>query len=153
MSMNGVKKSLPCPLPNAWNGNCLRQRSNHTTINHPGTKRKSKMKNRISQRLIKHLNELRKRALKEKDEEKRRDYWWLYHDAKTIEPEIREMMLKTENQSLLEMMTDYGLTNIILGDQQDNPPPPEDDKDDEKPPDDDDDHDDDIPPRQMGLWD
>ena len=111
------------------------------------------MKHRISLRLIKHLNELRKRALKEKNEEKRRDYWWLYHDAKTIEPEIREMMLKTENQSLLEMMTDYGLTNIILGDQQDNPPPPEDDKDDEKPPDDDDDHDDDIPPRQMGLWD
>ena len=63
------------------------------------------MKNRISLRLIKHLNELRKRALKEKDEDKRRDYWWLYHDAKTIEPEIREMILKSENQTLLEMMS------------------------------------------------
>ena len=113
------------------------------------------MKNRISQQLIKHLKELHKRAIKEKDEEKRRDYWWLYHDARTIEPEIREMILKTENQSLLEMMTHYGLTNILLGDQQDNPPPPpanEDENEEEKPPDDDDDHEDDIPPRQMGLW-
>ena len=115
------------------------------------------MKHRISLRLIKHLNELRKRALKEQNEDKRRDYWWLYYDAKTIEPEIREMILKTENQSLLEMMTYYGLTNILLGDQQDNPPPPsedDEDKDDEKPPDEEnDDHDDDIPPRQLGLWD
>ena len=113
------------------------------------------MKNRISQRLIKHLNELRKRALKEKDEDKRRDYWCLYHDAKTIEPEIREMILKTENQSLLEMMTHYGLTNILLGDQQDNPPPPPPEEEEEptKLDDaDDDDHEDDIPPRQMGLW-
>jgi hypothetical protein len=112
------------------------------------------MKNRISQRLIKHLKELRKRALKEKDEDKRRDYWWLYHDAKTIEPEIREMILKSENQTLLEMMSNYGLTPIILGDQKDNPPPDKEEADDEpQPPDkDDDDHDDDIPPRQMGLW-
>ena len=111
------------------------------------------MKNRISQRLIKHLNELRKRALKEKDEEKRRDYWWLYHDAKTIEPEIREMILKSENQTLLEMMSNYGLTPIILGDQKDNPPPldKEDDDDESQSSDDDDDHEDDIPPRQLGL--
>ena len=109
------------------------------------------MKNRISQRLVKHLNELRKRALKEKDEKLRRDYWWLYHDAKDIEPEIREMILKAENRHLIEMMTDYGVTDTILGDEKDNPPPPEDD-DEEKPPDDDD-HEDDIPPRQMGLWD
>src|SRR5688500_12041719 len=149
MSVNGRKKSPPCPLPNAWNGNCLRLLSNHTTINHIGAKRNTTMKNRISQRLIKHLNELRKRALKEKDEEKRRDYWWLYHDAKTIEPEIREMILKTENQSLLEMMTNYGLTNILLGDQQDNPPPPPVNEDEDEKPPDDDDHEDDIPPRQM----
>jgi hypothetical protein len=113
------------------------------------------MKNRISQRLIKHLNELRKRALKEKDEDKRRDYWWLYHDAKTIEPEIREMILKSENQTLLEMMSNYGLTPIIIGDQKDNPPPPDKEEEDDEPqsPDkDDDDHEDDIPPRQMGLW-
>jgi len=117
------------------------------------------MKNRISQRLIKHLNELRKRALKEKDEEKRRDYWWLYHDARTIEPEIREMMLQAENRNLIEMINYYGLTNIILGDQSDTPPPPpEADKDepksaDDEAPDDDDDHEDDIPPRQLGFWD
>ena len=109
------------------------------------------MKNRISQRPINHQNELRKRALKEKDEKLRKDYWWLYHDAKDIEPEIREMMLKAENRSLLELMTDYGLTHIILEDQKDNPPPPEDEPkvSDEEPPD----HEDDIPPRQMGLWD
>src|SRR5215203_6088029 len=154
MSVNGRKKSLPCLLNGAWIGNCLRRVSNHTTINPIGTKRSTTMKNRISLRLEKHKNELRKRALKEKDEEKRRDYWWLYHDAKTIEPEIREMMLKTENQSLLEMMTDYGLTHIILGDQQDTPPPPPQDDNDEgeDKPSDDDDHDDDIPPRQLGLW-
>ena len=109
------------------------------------------MKNRISQRLMKHQNELRKRALKEKDEKLRKDYWWLYHDAKDIEPEIREMILKAENRSLLEMMTDYGLAPIILEDQKDNPAPQEDEEE-PKPPDDDD-HEDDIPPRQMGLWD
>jgi hypothetical protein len=116
------------------------------------------MKNRISQRLIKHLNELRKRALKEKDEEKRRDYWWLYHDARTIEPEIREMILKSENRTLIEMIEYYGLTNIILGDQQDIPPPPppspeEDDKDEPESADDEATDEDDIPPRQLGLWD
>ena len=117
------------------------------------------MKHRISQRLIKHLNELRKRALKEKDEEKRRDYWWLYHDAKTIEPEIREMILQAEKRHLLEMMIESGLTDTILGDQQDNVPPPREEKDnpppedEPKPPDDDDDHEDDIPPRQKGFWD
>jgi hypothetical protein len=118
------------------------------------------MKIRISQRLIKHLNELRKRAVKEKDNEKRRDYWWLYHDAKTIEPEIREMILKAENRHLIEMIDYYGLKDILLGDQKDIPLPPEDDTkpDDEATPaadessDDDDDHEDDIPPRQLGLW-
>ena len=39
------------------------------------------MKNRISKRLINHMNELRKRAVKEKDEKLRSDYWWLYFDA------------------------------------------------------------------------
>ena len=110
------------------------------------------MKYRISQRLLNHLNELRKRAIKEKDEKRRSDYWWLYFNAKGIETEIREMMLKTENVTLLEMMTNYGLTEIILADQQDNLPPPEDEEE-EKPADDDDDHEDDIPPRQMGFWD
>jgi hypothetical protein len=117
------------------------------------------MKNRISLRLIKHLNELRKRAVKEKDNEKRRDYWWLYHDAKAIEPEIREMILKAENRHLIEMIDFYGLKDILLGDEKDIPPPEEDKDepesgDDEATDDDDnDDHEDDIPPRQLGLWD
>ena len=111
------------------------------------------MKNRISQRLVKHLNELRKRALKELDEKKRRDYWWLYHDARDIEPEIREMILKAENRHLIEMINHYGLTDIILGDEKDNPPPAQDDEEEKPSDDDDDDHEDDIPPRQLGLWD
>ena len=60
------------------------------------------------------------------------------------------MILKAENRHLIEMMTYYGVTDIILGDEKDNPPP--EDKEEPKPPDDDD-HEDDIPPRQMGLWD
>ena len=116
------------------------------------------MKNRISQRLIKHLNELRKRALKEKDEDKRRDYWWLYHDAKTIEPEIREMMLKTEKHTLLEMIIEDGLAHRLLEADKNKPPQEEDEpepSDDEQPkPSDDEppDYDDDIPQRQMGFW-
>src|SRR5687767_7352593 len=97
MSVNGRNKLLPCPLNGAWNGNYLRQRSKRITINQIGMKRKSQMKNRISTRLEHHKNELRKRALKEKDEKLRKDYWWLYHNAADIEPEIREMVLKGEN--------------------------------------------------------
>jgi hypothetical protein len=111
------------------------------------------MKNRISQRLIKHLNELRKRALKEKDEDKRRDYWWLYHDAKAIEPEIREMVLNAENQSMLERVIESGLMPMLLEAEKDKLPPteaePKPSVSDEEPPD----HEDDIPPRQKGLWD
>ena len=94
------------------------------------------MKNRISQRLIHHQNELRKRALKEKDEKLRKDYWWLYYNAKDIEPEIREMVLKAENRSMLERIIESGLIHILLEEEKDNPSPEED-----------------IPPRQMGLWD
>ena len=110
------------------------------------------MKYRISQRLINHLNELRKRAIKEKNEKLRSDYWWLYFNAKGIESEIREMMLKTENVTLIEMMTHYGLTEIILEDQKDIAPE-EDEAEEPKPPVDDDDDDDDIPPQQKKLWD
>ena len=114
------------------------------------------MKNRISQRLLKHQDGLRKRALKEQNEEKRVDYWRLYFDAKDIEPEIREMILKAEKRNLLEMIVETGLVHILLDDENSNPLPPEDDEpkpsdaaDDEPP----DDHEDDIPPRQKGLWD
>ena len=109
------------------------------------------MKNRISLRLINHQNELRKRAIKEKDEKLRSDYWWLYFDAKGIEPEIREMVLKAEKHTLLEMIVETGLAHILLDDEKSNPQPPEDDEpkaSDDEPPD----HDDDIPPRQMSLW-
>ena len=111
------------------------------------------MKNRISQRLINHLNELRKRAIKEKNEKLRGDYWWLYFNAKGIEPEIREMVLKAENRHLLEMIIESGLADSILDDDKNNPPPPEDEEEEKPSDDDDDDHEDDIPPRQMGLWD
>jgi hypothetical protein len=113
------------------------------------------MKNRISLRLEKHKDELRKRALKEQNEEKRRDYWLLYFDAKDIEPEIREMILKAEKHTLLEMIVETGLVHILLDDEKSNPLPPEEDEpkpsepSDDEPPDD---HDDDIPPRQKGLW-
>ena len=111
------------------------------------------MKNRISQRLIKHQNELRKRALKEKDEKLRKDYWWLYHDAKDIEPEIREMVLQAENRTMLERVIESGLMHKLLEAEKNNPPPEDDEPkpsvSDEEPPD----HEDDIPPRQMGLWD
>jgi sugar-specific transcriptional regulator TrmB len=111
------------------------------------------MKYRISQRLQNHLNELRKRAIKEKNEKLRSDYWWLYFNGKGIESEIREMMLKTENVTLIEMMTNYGLTEIILEDQKDIAPPAEDEEEEvSKPPVDDDVNDDDIPPRQKRLW-
>jgi sugar-specific transcriptional regulator TrmB len=107
------------------------------------------MKYRISQRLNNHLNELRKRATKQKDEKLRSDYWWLYFNAKSIESEIREMILKTENVTLIEMMTNYGLTEIILAEQQDIAPAPDDEGEEPKPPVDDDD----IPPRQRRLFD
>ena len=108
------------------------------------------MKYRISQRLLDHLNELRKRAIKEKNEKLRSDYWWLYFNAKGIETEIREMMLKTENVMLLEMMTYYGLTEIILEAQKDIAPA--EDEEEPTPAVDDDVNDEDIPPRQKRFW-
>ena len=111
------------------------------------------MKNRISTRLEQHKNELRKRALKEKDEKLRKDYWWLYHNAADIEPEIREMVLKGENLSMLERVIEAGLMHKLLEAEKNNPLPEEAEPQpfvsDEEPPD----HEDDITPRQMGFWD
>jgi hypothetical protein len=111
------------------------------------------MKNRISTRLEQHKNELRKRALKEQDEKLRRDYWWLYHNAKDIEPEVREMVLKAENRTMLERVIESGLMPMLLEAEKNKLPPEEAESEpsvaDEEPPD----HEDDIPPRQMGLWD
>src|SRR5262245_41919795 len=100
-SVSGKTKSQQCPSSAAWTGNCLKPVSKPATISLIG---RTTMKNRISKRLLNHQNELRKRALKEKDEKLRKDYWWLYHDAKDIEPEIREMILQAENRQLIEMM-------------------------------------------------
>jgi hypothetical protein len=61
------------------------------------------------------------------------------------------MMLKTENVTLIEMMTNYGLTEIILEDQKDIAPSVEDEEE-PKPPVDDDVNDEDIPPRQKRFW-
>jgi hypothetical protein len=116
------------------------------------------MKHRISKQLARLKEELRKRAIKEKDENLRSDYWWLYFDAKGIEPEIREMVLKAEKHTLLEMIIEEGLAHRLL-EREKNKPPSEDEpqpSDDEQPKESDDeppDYTDDIPPRQMGLWD
>ena len=107
------------------------------------------MKHRKSKRLEQHQNELRKRALKEKNEDKRKDYWHLYFDAKDIEHEVDDIVKEAHICRLLEIMTVYGVTDMILEDERENPPEDKPDKPDDEPPD----HTDDIPPRQMGLWD
>jgi hypothetical protein len=104
-----------------------------------------------------HLSELkedlRKRALKEKDEEKRTDYWRMYYKAQHAEHEVREMVMDTEIRHLLEIHIAYGMlpddwkeqiANIVAkieADKNKQPPLIEDIDDD------------DIPPRQLGFWD
>ena len=107
--------------------------------------------NRKSKRLEQHQNKLRTRALKERNEEKRKDYWGLFFDAKDIEHELDGMMLKAEKHSLLDMIVESGLVHVLLEDEKNNLPPEEDKPSlsDEEPPD----HEDDIPPRQKGFWD
>jgi hypothetical protein len=77
----------------------------------------------------------------------------LYHNAADIEPEIREMVLKGENLSMLERVIEAGLMHKLLEAEKNNPLPeeaePKPSVSDEEPPD----HEDDIPPRQLGLWD
>ena len=103
---------------------------------------------RKSKRLEKHQDKLRRRALKEQDEEKRKDYWGLYYDAKAIEGEVDSMMKEAHVCRLLDIMTVYGAKDMILEDERENPPEDEPDKSDDEPPD----YTDDIPPRQLGLW-
>ena len=108
------------------------------------------MKNRISKKLAYLKEELRKRAVKEKDEEKRDDLWRLYFAAKDAEQEVRELVTDAEMRNVLEIIGAYGLIDVLMEDEKDNLPEDEKPKksDSELP-----DHEDDIPPKQKGLWD
>ena len=103
--------------------------------------------NHKSKRMEQHQSKLRSRALKENDEEKRKDYWGLYFDAKAIEAEHDSELKEAHVCRLLDMMTLYGSKDVILEDERENPPEDKPVKPDEPP-----DHDDKIPPRQLGLW-
>ena len=107
------------------------------------------MKNRISRKLAHMKEELRKRAIKEQDEEKRDDYWRLYFAAKDAEQEVRELIKDAETRNVLEIVAAYGLLDIILEDEKDNPPQDKPKADESQPID----YEDDIPPRQKKLWD
>ena len=109
------------------------------------------MNKRTSYHLTELKNELRKRALKEKDEEKRTDYWRLYYKTLHAEHEVREMVMDAEIRRLLDFALAYGhlpdnwkdeITKFKEDADKDKQPPVDDSIDD-----------DDIPPRQMGLWD
>jgi hypothetical protein len=104
--------------------------------------------NHKSKRMEQHQNKLRNRALKEKDDEKRKDYWSLYFDAKAIEAEHDSQLKESHVCRLLDIMTVYGAKDMILEDERENPPEEKPPKPDDEPPD----HNDNIPPRQMGLW-
>src|SRR5262245_38171564 len=91
-TVNGNGNSPPCPLMSAWNGSYSRQVSSWTAISRVMTI----MNKRISYHLTELKNELRKRAMKEKDEEKRTDYWRLYYKVLHAEHEVREMVMDAE---------------------------------------------------------
>ena len=105
--------------------------------------------NHKSKRMEQHQNKLRNRALKESDEEKRKDYWSLFFDAKAIEYEHDSQMKEAHVCRLLDIMTVYGAKDMIVEDERENPPEDKLDKTDDEPPD----HTDDIPPRQKVFWD
>ena len=109
------------------------------------------MKNRISRKLAHLKEELRKRAIKEKDEEKRDDYWRLYFAARDAEQEVRELIQDAETRNVLEIVAAYGLIDVLMEGEKDNLP-----EQDEKPKasnSEPSDHEDDIPPKQKGFWD
>jgi hypothetical protein len=109
------------------------------------------MKHRISKQLARLKEELRKRAIKEEDEELRSDYWRLYYAARDAENEVRQLVSDAETRNVLEVVANYGLLEILMEEERDNPPPA-----DETPkpsystPID---YEDEIPPRQLRLWD
>jgi len=104
------------------------------------------MKKRKSYHLTQLQHELRKRAIKEKNEEKRSDYWRLYYKANHAEHEVRELIMDAEMRRLLEFVFPDGIPDSFH-DEDDTPQKP-------KPqiPDDEGIDDEDIPPRQKGLW-
>ena len=109
------------------------------------------MKNRISQKLARLKEELRKRAIKEEDEELRNDYWRLYYAARDAEYEVRQLISDAETRNVLEVVANYGLLEILMEEERDNPT-----MDDEEPKPSYNqftDYDDEIPPRQLRLWD
>jgi hypothetical protein len=109
------------------------------------------MKHRISQKLARLKEELRKRAVKEKDEELRDDYWRLYYAARDAEYEVRQLISDAETRNVLEVVANYGLLEILMEEERNNPPPvDETPKQSYSTPTD---YDDEIPPRQLGLWD
>ena len=111
------------------------------------------MNKRISYHLTELKNELRKRAMKEKDEEKRTDYWRLYYKVLHAEHEVREMVMDAEIRRLLDFALAYGRLPDEWKNLKDEIAKFKEDADKDKQPPVDDTIDDDIPPRQMGLWD
>jgi hypothetical protein len=107
------------------------------------------MNKRKSYYLTQLLQELRKRASKEKDEDKRRDYWRLYYKALHAENEVREMVMDAEIRRLLEIVLAYGMLPDTWKDEIDKL---DDNANESKPPPVDDIDDNDIPPRQKGFW-
>jgi hypothetical protein len=101
------------------------------------------MRKRKSYHLTQLQNQLRKRALHEKDEETRRTYWRLYYKAQSAEHEVREMVMDAEMRRLLEFILPDGTPDNFFEDEDTakKSQPPDDSVDDE-----------DIPPRQKGLW-
>ena len=101
---------------------------------------------RISYQLRRLKEELKKRAIAEKDDkEKQGDYWRLYYKAVNAEGEVRELVMQAEIRRLVEFLAADGRYGDFPLD--DDPPakpkrPPNDDVDE-----------DDIPPKQQGLWD
>jgi len=104
------------------------------------------MKKRESYHLARLKAELRKRALREDDEEKRSDYWRLYYKANHAEHEVREMVMDAEMRRLLEFVFPDGIPDTFH-DEADTPQ-----KSESQSPGDDPIDDEDIPPRQKGLW-
>jgi hypothetical protein len=110
------------------------------------------MNKRISYHLTELKNELRKRALKEKDEKKRRDYWRLYYKAVDAAHEVDSMVADAEIRTLVEYLLRYGRLPDDWKEQVAKFQEDKADADEKKKPPVDEVDDDDIPPRQLGLW-
>jgi hypothetical protein len=103
------------------------------------------MRKRRSHHLSRLKDELRKRALIEDDEDKRRDYWRLYYKANHAEHEVREMVMDAEMRRLLEFAFPEGIPGDIADDPDAQQKPKSQASDDSS-------DDENIPPRQKGLW-